>query len=212
MNLSFKVSDCFCGKTLTQQKFPDMRSFLYSYGSNTCKTNWLKADWDHKKKSHILWSTEKALNPKKPTTPTNTTITHNNKTAHADTQKANTLNKYFKSTTKHSSNPTHRVTNKLTKSLTSTPITITESDTILAIKQSKNNNSSGPDIINIKNLKHLGPIAIKHLTNLYRITINTNTTPNMENLQDHPHHQAQKKPFSFLLIQTNSPTLSHSKN
>ena len=77
------------------------------------------------KKSHILWSTVKALNPKKPTTPTNTTITHNNKTAHTDTQKANTLNKYFKSTTKHSSNPTHRITNKLTKSLTSTPITIT---------------------------------------------------------------------------------------
>ena len=28
----------------------------------------LKADWDHKKTSHILWSTVKALNPKKPTT------------------------------------------------------------------------------------------------------------------------------------------------
>ena len=40
----------------------------------------LKADWDHKKKSHILWSTVKALNPKKPTTHTNTTITHKNKT------------------------------------------------------------------------------------------------------------------------------------
>ena len=70
----------------------------------------LKTDWDHKKKSHILWSIVKALNPKKPTTPTNTTITHNNKTAHTDTQKTNTLNKYFKSTTKHSPNPTHRIT------------------------------------------------------------------------------------------------------
>ena len=87
------------------------------------------------KKSHILWSIVKTLKPKKPTTPTNTTITHNNKTAHTDTQKANTLNKYFKSTTKHSSNPTHRITNKLTKSLLSTPITITESDTLLAIKK-----------------------------------------------------------------------------
>ena len=129
------------------------------------------------KKSHILWSTVKAFNPKKPTTPTNTTITHNNKTAQTDTQKANTLNKYFKSTTKHSSNPTHRITNKLTKSLTSTPITITESDTILPIKKSKNNNFSRPNNINIKHLKHLGPIAIKHLTNLYNITINTNIIP-----------------------------------
>ena len=61
------------------------------------------------KKSHILWSTVKALNPKKPSTPTNTTTTHNNKTAHTDTQKANT--QYFKSITKHSSNPTHRIKN-----------------------------------------------------------------------------------------------------
>ena len=119
----------------------------------------------------------KGSQPQKPTTTTNTTITHNNKTAHTDKQKANTLNKYFKSTTKHSSKPTHRITNKLTKSLTSTPITITESDTILAIKQSKNNNFSGPDNINIKHLKHLGPIVIKHLTNFYNITINTNTIP-----------------------------------
>ena len=45
------------------------------------------------------------------------------------------------------------------------------------MKQSKNNNSSEPDNINIKHLKHLGPIAIKHLTNLYNVTINTNTIP-----------------------------------
>ena len=102
---------------------------------------------------------------------------HSQQQSSPHTQKVNTLNKCFKSTTKHSSNPTHRITNKLTKSLTSTPITITESDTILAIKQSKNNNFSGPDNINIKHLKHLGPIAIKHLTNLYNITINTNTIP-----------------------------------
>ena len=63
------------------------------------------------KKISNLWATVKALNPKKPTTPTNTTITHNNKTAHTDTQKANTLNEYFKSTTEYFSNPTHRITN-----------------------------------------------------------------------------------------------------
>ena len=137
----------------------------------------LKADWDHKKKSYILWSTVKALNHKKPTTTTNTTITPNNKTAHTDTQKVNTLNKYFKSTTKHSSNPTHRIINELTKSLKSTPIKITETETIHALKQSKNNNSSRPDNINSKHFKHLGPIDIKRLTNLYNITINTNTIP-----------------------------------
>ena len=137
----------------------------------------LKADWDHKKISHILWSIVKAFNPKKSTIPINTTITHNNKTAHTDTKKANILKRYFKSTTKHFSNPTHRIINKLTKSLTSTPITITESKTIHANKQSKNNNSSRPHNINIKHLKHLGPIAIKHLTNLYNITINANIIP-----------------------------------
>ena len=40
--------------------------------------------------SHILWSTVKALNPKKPITPTNTTITQNNKTADTDTKNQHT--------------------------------------------------------------------------------------------------------------------------
>ena len=116
----------------------------------------------------------KALNPKKLITPTNTTITHNNKTAHTDTQKANTLSKYFKSTKKHSCNPTYRKINKLTKSLTSTPIIMVETERNHAIKQSKNNNFTGPDNINTK---HLGPTTIKNLTNLINTTVNKNTIP-----------------------------------
>ena len=54
---------------------------------------------------------------------------------------------------------------------------ITETKTTNAIKQSKNYNSTEPDNINIKHLKHLGPIAIKHLTNLFNLTINTNIIP-----------------------------------
>ena len=88
--------------------------------------------------SHVLWSTINAFNPKKLITPTNTTITHNN-IAHTDAPKAKTLIKYFRSTTKHSSNPTQRIINKLTKSLSSNPIIFTEKET-QALKQSKNNN------------------------------------------------------------------------
>ena len=100
---------------------------------------------------------------------------------------------YSISTTKHSSKPTYRIINKLTKSLTPTPITITESETIHAIKQSKNNNSSRPDNINIK---HLGPIAIKQLTSLYNITINTNTIPQIwETSKIIPIAKPNKNPF-----------------
>ena len=49
-----------------------------------------------------------------------------------------------------------------------------------AIKHSKINNSTGPDNINISNIKHLGSIEITFLTQPYTIAlINTNIIPQM---------------------------------
>ena len=49
----------------------------------------------------------------------------------------------------------------------------------LAILNSTNNNYTGPDGINIRHLKHLGPLAIRYLTNIYSIALNTNTIPHL---------------------------------
>ena len=54
-----------------------------------------------------------------------------------------------------------------------TPICFTEARVSDAIKQAPNNNSTGPDNLNIRHLKHLGPFAIALLTH----TLNTNTIP-----------------------------------
>jgi hypothetical protein len=56
-------------------------------------------------------------------------------------------------------------------------MTITTDTTISAIKNSKNNKSTGPDNINIQHLKHLGPNAITYLTKIYNIAINKNVIP-----------------------------------
>jgi hypothetical protein len=56
---------------------------------------------------------------------------------------------------------------KIDKSIKRLPnserIHITSIQVFEAIKTSKNNNSTGPDNINIKHLKHLGPLAIEYL-------------------------------------------------
>ena len=47
-------------------------------------------------------------------------------------------------------------------------ITLTTSQIQEAIKQSKNNNSQGPDKLNIRNLKHIGPLGLAFLTSMYQ--------------------------------------------
>ena len=40
------------------------------------------------------------------------------------------------------------------------------------IKQSKNNNSQGPDkLINIRHLKHIGPLGLAFLTNIFKTVL-----------------------------------------
>ena len=46
-----------------------------------------------------------------------------------------------------------------------------------AIKQSKNNNSQGPDKLNIRHLKHLGPLGIAYLTSMFKTALNKNIIP-----------------------------------
>src|SRR6188508_230739 len=48
-----------------------------------------------------------------------------------------------------------------------------------AIKNTKNKNSVGPDNLNIRHLKHLGPIAIQYLTDILNLALNTNTIPHI---------------------------------
>src|SRR6476469_8004520 len=67
--------------------------------------------------------------------------------------------------------------NKHANKLPHTPMTITTQQTIQAIRAAKNNNSTGSDNINIRHLKHLGPLAINYLTQIFNLSLNQNTIP-----------------------------------
>ena len=56
-------------------------------------------------------------------------------------------------------------------------ITLTTSQVHEAIKQSKNNNSQGPDKLNIRHLKHISPFGLAFLTSMFKTALNKNIIP-----------------------------------
>src|SRR5688572_32876226 len=89
-------------------------------------------------------------------------------------QKASAFNKQFVSTIQHATKTTNRKVDKHTKTLSSNPIHITATQGFDAIPKSSNNNSTGPDHINMRHLKHLGPLAISYITAIHNLAVNLN--------------------------------------
>ena len=56
-------------------------------------------------------------------------------------------------------------------------ITLTTSQVQEAIKQSKNNNSQGPDKLNSRHLKHIGPLGLAFLRSMFKTALNNNIIP-----------------------------------
>ena len=137
----------------------------------------LNKHWDHKHNTHTLWRTIHGLANKKPAPSPNNTITFNNKTAATPTQIANAFNKQFTNTCKHTTTKTNRVVDRNISKLTTTHIQLTTQQVQEAIKNSKDTNSTGPDKINIRHLKHLGPLGLTFLTQIYTLALNTNIIP-----------------------------------
>ena len=130
-----------------------------------------------KEHTHTYWNTLNSLNNKKTPEQTNKIINFNNKPAQTPQEKANAFNNQFVNTVKHATKRTNRKINRHTKKLPHTPIIITPQQTTQAIKAAKNNNSTGPDNINIRHLKHLGPLAINYLTQIFNLSLNQNIIP-----------------------------------
>jgi RNA polymerase subunit RPABC4/transcription elongation factor Spt4 len=134
---------------------------------------------NHKKNSHKYWNTINSLKGKHTPTPPNTIITFNNKPAHTNHQKATAFNKQFVNTILHKTKKTNRKIDKYTKTLPSNPITITTTQVHEAISKASNNNSTGPDNINIRHLKHLGPCALQYLTDTLNLALTLNIIPHI---------------------------------
>ena len=99
---------------------------------------------------------------------------HKEKTVTSSTQIANTFNKQFTNTIKHK---TKRHFDRKTLKLQTSNITFTTTQVQAARKHIKNNNSTGPDKVNIRHLKHIGPLGLAYLTNMYNTSLNNNIIP-----------------------------------
>ena len=71
----------------------------------------------------------------------------------------------------------NRHINRETHNIQGYNITLTTSQVQEAIKQSKNNNSQGPDKLNIRHLKHIGPLGLAFLTSMFKTALNKNIIP-----------------------------------
>jgi hypothetical protein len=139
----------------------------------------LEGNWDHKQNTKILWNTINNLSNKKSKQEPNRTIKFDNKICVSTEQIATAFNKQFVNSTKYSTNKTNRIIDRNTQKIEPTQILITTEQVTKALKSAKNNNSTGPDNINIKHLKHLGPIAIEYLRQLLTKALNSNTIPHI---------------------------------
>ena len=137
----------------------------------------LNDNWDHKQNTHKLWNTINQLSNKKPKQSLNRTITFGNKNHISSKQIATAFNKQFTNPTKYTTNKNNRIIDRHTKQLKSTYIQISTEQVIHAIKTAKNNNSTGPDNLNIKHLKYLGPKALEYLRSIVEKSLNTNVIP-----------------------------------
>ena len=115
----------------------------------------------------------KLSNKKSPTQP-NRSISLKTKTAITEIKQAKAFNKQITNVT-YSTYKINKYTDHKIKNLPTEEILFITTQVQLAISNSKNNNSTGPDDINIRHLKHPGSLTIKYLTNMNKIALNTNT-------------------------------------
>ena len=66
---------------------------------------------------------------------------------------------------------TNRSIDRVTQNIQGYNITITTSHVQEAIKQSKNNNSQGPDRLNIRHLTHIGLLGLAFLTSMFKMLL-----------------------------------------
>ena len=111
-------------------------------------TSWWKLG-SQKKHTYPMENSKKNLSNKKMHTNQNHTISFNNKPSVTSTQIANSFNKQFTNTVPHTSNKTNRKIDKQVHKLPKTTFILTTSEISAAIRNSKNNNSTGPDGISI---------------------------------------------------------------
>ena len=154
----------------------EITSDIQKHKQNLWKEH-LDAHWDHRHNTHTCWKTIHGISNRAPPHTLNTSITFNNKIATPPKHIANCFTKQFTNTVKHATHKTNRHINRATHNIQEYNITLTTSQVQEAIKQSKNNNSQGPDKLNIRHRKHIGPLGLAFLTSMFNTALNKNIIP-----------------------------------
>ena len=149
----------------------EITSDIQKHKQNIWKEH-VDAHWDQWHNTHTLWKTIHGISNREPPQTLYTSITFNNKIATTPKYIANCFTKQFTNTVKHT-----KQTDTLTKQHTTYNITLNTSQVQEAIKQSKNNNSQGPDKLNIRHLKHIGPHGLAFLASIFKTALNKNIIP-----------------------------------
>ena len=150
----------------------EITSDIQKHKQNIWKEH-LDAHWDHRHNTHTIHG----LSNRAPPHTQITSITFNKKIATTPTHIANYFNKQFTNTVKYATHKTNRHINRATHNIQGYNIALTNSQVQEAIKQSKNNNSQGPDKLNIRHLKHIGPLGLAFLTSMFKTALNKNIIP-----------------------------------
>ena len=174
----------------------------------------LNANRGHRHNTPILWKTIHGLSNRAPPITLNNSITFNNKIANTPKHIANCFIKQFTNTVKHATRKTNRYIDRATQNIQGYNITLTTSQVQEAIKQSKNNNSQGPDKLNIRHLKHIGPLGLVFLTSMFKTALNINLIPytwKLGNIVPIPKPNKVTN-NEWYLIQAHIPPLRNCKN
>ena len=117
------------------------------------------AHWDYMHNTHIHWNTIPGLSNRAPPPTLNNSITSTT-TQQPHPNIANCFTKHFTNTVKDATHKTNRSINRATHKIQGYNITLTTTQVQEAIKQNKNNNSQGPNKLNIRHPKHIGPLGL----------------------------------------------------
>ena len=173
-----RANTCDPALKLLNKEITTYKNTTKTYGRSTCTTHtlfgrpYMVYPTEHHHNTHTLWKTIHGLSNRAPPHTLNTTITFHNKIATTPKHIANCFTKQSKNTVKHAKHKTSRHINRATHKIQAYNITLTTSHIQEAIKQSKNNNSQGPDKLNIRHLKHIGPLGLVFLTSMFKTALN----------------------------------------
>ena len=154
----------------------EITSDIQKHKQNIWKEH-LDVHWDHRHNTHIPWKTIHGLSNRAHPTTHNNSITFNNIITNTPKHIANCFTKYFTNTVKHATHKTNRSIYRETQTMQGYSLTLTSSQVQEAIKQRKNNNSQGPDKLNIRHQQHIGPLGLAFLTSIFKTALNKNLMP-----------------------------------